>query len=227
MKISVIIPVLNEVSALPDLLKELQSRSSGYIGEILVVDGGSTDGTQAVVKGELVRLIPSERGRPLQLNKGAQEAHYEILWFLHADSLPPVQFDRLIVEQVKKGNECGCFRMKFDSRHVLLRFFGWLTRFNSDLCRGGDQSLFVTKSLFERAGAFNEKYVIFEDNEIIPRLKKESAFAVIQKDIITSARRYKENGVFRLQFHFARLHMKYRRGVEIEELLRYYKAHVK
>lgn len=227
MRISIVIPVLNEEKVLPDLLRLLNERSAGFVKEIIVVDGGSSDSTCSMAEKSGVKLLYSEKGRAKQLNKGAQLASGEILYFLHADSQPPDRYDQWIVEAVQQGWESGCFRMQFDSKHLLLRFFGWLTRFNSSLCRGGDQSLFVTRNVFEKSGNYNENLVIFEDNEILPRIRKHSKFRVIQKKIITSARRYHENGVLRLQYRFMRLHTKYRLGVPHEELLAYYKKHVK
>lgn len=227
MKISIIIPVINEAKALPVLLDILKERSAGFVGEILVIDGGSTDETIAIAQAKGARVVHTPKGRSLQLNKGAQESKEEVLYFLHADSHPPLHYDRLIVEAVERGYASGCFRMQFDSRHWLLRFFGWLTRFNSSLCRGGDQSLFVTRDVFDKSGGYDESLIIFEDNEILPRIWKYSRFKVIQKKIITSARRYRENGVLRLQYRFMRLHTKYRLGVSHEELFAYYKKHIK
>lgn len=227
MKVSVIIPVLNEEKIIGDLIDDLLRKSAGFIQEIIVVDGGSKDSTVQVAKEKGILVIPSSKGRALQMNTGASIAEGEILYFLHADSIVPAEFDQLIVEAVDQGAVSGCFKMRFDSRHWLLRFSGWLTRFNSSWCRGGDQSLFVRKNDFEAVSGFREDLVIYEDNEILVRLRRRGPFQVIRKDLITSSRRYRENGVVRLQFLFLCIHLMYRLGFKQEKMLNFYKKHIR
>ena len=86
------------------------------------------------------------------MNAGASVAKGEILYFLHADSFPPEGYDQYIIDEVAKGNDAGCFRMRFDSNHWWLRLASWLTQFSWRACRGGDQSQFITKKLFEELG---------------------------------------------------------------------------
>jgi hypothetical protein len=160
------------------------------------------------------------------MNNGAHEASGGILYFLHADSYPPKHFDLAIVEAVKNGNGAGCFYMGFDSNHIILRTFGWFTRFKNSWCRGGDQSLYIERSLFNAIGKFDEDFLILEDSEIIPRIKKETKFKVIQIKLTTSARRYRENGVVRLQFLFGIIHVGYRFGFSHNSLLAFYKKHI-
>jgi len=117
--------------------------------------------------------------------------------------------------------------MKFDYKHSVLLVSQWFTRFNHISCRGGDQSLFVTKELFDKINGFNESYIIYEDNEIIKRLYHEKQFIVIPKYLITSARRYRINGVWTLQYHFTVIHLKRRLGHSVESMLNYYKRKVK
>lgn len=227
--IDIIIPVFNEEKAIRKTLQTIFNHTKGYIGEIYVIDGGSTDRTKEIVmEFPKVNLVMApEKGRSKQLNFGASLCKNEILYFLHADSLPPEGFDEAIVQSVNKGFTSGCFRMKFDNPHKLLQFTAWLTRFNNSLCRGGDQSMFVTKKVFEDCGRFDEKLVIYEDNEILERIFKISKFDVIQKDIITSARRFEENGIVNLYFVFMNIHAAYRLGLPHDKLLKYYKKNVK
>ena len=228
-KISIIIPIYNEVETIHKLLLHIEKNVSQSIPfEIIVVDGGSTDNSRnKVAEHRNVSLITAEKGRAKQLNAGARIATAEVLYFLHCDSFPPKDFDRFIMDQVQKGNKAGCFRMKFDYRHPVLEFSQWFTRINHISCRGGDQSLFVTKTLFNEIKGFNEDYIIYEDNEIISRLYNKKQFVVIPEDLITSARRYRENGAWRLQYHFAVIHIKRRLGHSTESMLNYYNQRVK
>ena len=227
-KISIIIPTLNEASYIGRLLEHLLSNSSpDQIQEIIVVDGGSSDGTLEIVSTfNFVRIVTSEKGRAKQLNKGAQKAESDIFYFLHADSLPPEGFDRLILEAISQGAEAGCFRLKFESNHWWLRLAGWFTQFNWKLCRGGDQSLFISKALFKDIGGYDESYSIYEDNILIEQLFKRNTHVVIKEPILSSARRYEYHGIWKLQYHFWRIHLKHRFGASPHDLFSYYKRHV-
>ncbi|WP_026450365.1 TIGR04283 family arsenosugar biosynthesis glycosyltransferase [Aequorivita capsosiphonis] len=248
--LSIIIPVLNEAETIEKLLIHLSENSAGDNDiEVILVDGGSTDETKEVIKNFVerfsrpvrfqkpdrsfnIQVIASNKGRAKQMNAGAKLASYhggqagEILYFLHADSFPPKNFDSYIVSEVEKGNPAGCFRMKFDSNHWWLQLAGWLTKFKWQGCRGGDQSQFITKSLFEEVGGFDESYVIYEDNILISELYKRKKFVVIPHSLTTSARRYRELGIWRLQYHFWMIHLKKFFGADAEELYVYYKTYI-
>ncbi|HKJ49643.1 MAG TPA: TIGR04283 family arsenosugar biosynthesis glycosyltransferase [Christiangramia sp.] len=221
--VSIIIPVYNEEEQLPVLLKHLEASSSGQVSDIIVVDGGSTDNTAAIARDHpKVFYIPSEKGRAVQMNTGAKIANSEILYFLHADSLPPENFDSLIVEEVKRSNKAGCFQMRFDKDHWWLNLMGQFTKVNHISCRGGDQSLFVEKDLFNEIGGFDESYKVYEDNEIIKRLYKKKQFKVIKSWITTSARLYERMGVWNTQRLFLEIYWKKRKGATAEELYSHY-----
>lgn len=172
------------------------------------------------------QLISSERGRPKQMNAGAKASTGSILYFLHADSFPPKNFDQHIINEIEKGNSAGCFRLKFDSNHWWLRLASWLTQFRWRACRGGDQSQFITKKLFEDIGGFDESYVIYEDNVLINALYKRKQFVVINKKIKTSSRLYQKHGVWKLQYHFWTIYVKKWLGASADDLLEYYKKHI-
>lgn len=229
MKLSIIIPVLNEGNTIKKLLVDLHNKLYHQSGiEIIIVDGGSNDDTIKIANSlKNTKVITSPKGRGIQMNNGAEIANSEILYFLHADSFPPIHFDKHIIENINKANLAGCFRMVFDRAHFWLQLAGWFTQFNLKFFRGGDQSLFIEKKLFYKLGSFPTKQPIFEDFEIIRKLYQIKQFTVIQHKIISSARRYNENGIAKLQYHYWVMYVKKWFGASTEELLLYYKNNVK
>ncbi|MCC1483141.1 TIGR04283 family arsenosugar biosynthesis glycosyltransferase [Winogradskyella immobilis] len=233
-QLSIIIPIFNEAEIIGDLLKHLITHSeTNLIKEILVVDGGSTDTSSSIVNHFIseskeipVRILTSEKGRAKQMNFGAQHAKGEILYFLHADSFPPKGYDQYIINEIKKRNFAGCFRLQFDHKHWWLRIASWFTQFSWRACRGGDQSQFITKSLFKDIGGFDEAYIIYEDNILINELYSRKEFVVINKKIRTSARLYKKHGIWKLQYHFLAIYVKRWLGASAEELYAYYKKNI-
>ncbi|MDP5157963.1 MAG: TIGR04283 family arsenosugar biosynthesis glycosyltransferase [Flaviramulus sp.] len=231
--ISIIIPILNEADNISKLLNHvLKNASKQNISEIIFVDGGSTDGSQDIIQSfnslnnfEII-LIKSEKGRAKQMNFGAKHARGNLLYFLHADSFPPKNFDSLIINQVKKNNLAGCFKMKFNSNHLWLKIAGWFTQFNWKSCRGGDQSLFISTILFDKIGRFNEAFIIYEDNEFISKLYENKQFVVIQEWLTTSARRFTSYGIYKLQYHYLVIHIKKWLGASPQMLNNYYQKHV-
>lgn len=223
--ISIIIPTYQESATISEHIKGLKERLYGT-AEIIVVDATSCEITRNVCREQDVLFISTEKGRARQMNAGARYAKGQILYFLHADSVPPFNFDKAINEAVANNRKAGCFYMGFDEDHPVLKLSGWFTRFKSDWCRGGDQSLFITKNLFGEIGGFDESCVIMEDSEIIPRIKKRTDFEVIQQKLVTSARRYRENGVLRLQLIFGVIHIGYRLGFSQQTLLKFYNKHI-
>ncbi len=230
MKISVIIPVLNEEGCIHKLLAHLVSASANATNlEFIIVDGGSEDSTVEEVSAFqkrnpsiCVQLINAPKGRARQLVAGADQATGEILYFLHADSFPPQAFDAHIIDAVKNQHPAGCFRMTFDSYHPWLKFISWFTRFNWLASRGGDQSQYITAQLYQDIGGFNAELQLCEDYDLIHKLYKNETFYVIQKTLKTSARRYHEKGVMRLQLIYLFIYWKRYRGAGPEEIKRIY-----
>lgn len=227
--ISVIIPCLDEEQHIGELLNYLQFNDRfGHIAEIIVADGGSTDGTAAIAESRGAKVIRCpHKGRAVQMNIGAHTARGDVLYFLHADCLPPPRYAEDIVATVTEGIESGCYRLSFDEAHWFLRANCWFTRFDLDSVRFGDQSLFVTKEVFERIGGFDGAMLVMEDQEIIVRLKQCASFQVLQSSITTSARKYLENGIFKLQLIFFVIYTLYKIGCSQTVLVRVYRSQIR
>ena len=227
LKISVIIPVFNEENHIGQLITYIKENSTfKNILEILIVDGGSADSTVSIAEVHGVNVLHSEKGRAKQMNLGAMQAKGDILYFLHADTFPPKDFDNYIVNAVSSKKVAGCFQMRFDSNNWVLNFFAWFTRYNHKICRGGDQSLFITRKLFNKTKGFNKDYIVFEDNEFIGRLYRLTKFNILPQHVKTSARKYRESGVFKLQYHFGVIHLKNYMGAGPDKLHDYYKRKI-
>lgn len=227
--ISIIIPTFNEEATLPDLLGHLFNNVSNKSNfEIIVADGNSSDRTAEIASKQGLKVVFNRKtGRSIQMNSGASVSKGDILYFLHADSFPPPMFDKLIINAVKEGNVSGCFRLKWDKQGWFLSKFSWMTRFKFNICRGGDQSLFIQSHIFRALGGFKEDFSLFEDVEIISRLKRKGKFTVLPYDVITSTRKYAKNGTIRLQLLYGIMHIMYNTGVSQKKLLSYYKKRIR
>ncbi len=225
-RISVIIPVLNEEEHIERVIRKVRERSSyGAEPEIIVADGGSRDQTAEIAERAGARVVYCSRtGRAVQMNIGASAARGDLLYFLHADTIPPHGYTHEIIHAINKGAQSGCFQLRFDGEHPLLRFYSWCTRFNTTLVRFGDQSLFVEAKLFQNIGGFDEHLTVMEDQEIVRRLKNSGSFMLIGKQVKTSARKYKKNGVIRLQLLFTIILVLYYFGVQQDTLIHLYRS---
>lgn len=222
MRMSIVIPAYNEEAVIGRTLRAVRRRAEGE-HQLIVADGGSGDATVRIARENGAdRVVESPRGRARQLNAGAGEAEENLLYFLHADTLPPRHFDRHIAGAVNRGVPAGCFRLSFRSSHPLLSLYAWFTRFDIDAFRYGDQSLFVTRELFRRAGGYREDHRLMEDNEMVRRLKSRADFAILRPRVTTSSRKYRRNGVLRLQGIFTWIWLNYHLGAPQEELVEWY-----
>lgn len=200
MTISVIIPTYNEASTIEGVVNDVLTYAHEQVAEVLVIDGGSTDATTDIAQRAGATVLTAPRpGRAAQMNHGARQAIGDVLYFVHADVRIHPDFVRDISQALKAGFGAGRYRFRFDSDNVLLRVNSYSTRFGGLMSRGGDQTLFITRTLFEHLRGFDEHYVIMEDFDIIRRIEQEARFVVIPKDVVVSARKYEVNSWLRVQ----------------------------
>ena len=194
MKISILIPTLNEEKYIEKLMLWFQKFDTDNNVECIICDSGSTDNTIVIAKKFNVRILHSPKtGRAAQMNYAASYAKGEILFFVHADCIPPKTCFDSIFEAINQNYDAGCFRYKFDSDKYLLKVNAFFNRFGGLICRGGDQTLFIKKEIFFSLNGFSEKFIIMEDYDFVKRLIKKYPFKVIPEYAVVSARKYEHN----------------------------------
>lgn len=223
-RISLIMPVLNEAGTLGASLAALEPlHRAGH--EVIVVDGGSTDGSPAVAEKFADRLILSPPGRARQMNAGAAAASGGILLFLHADTFLPPSADTLIESGLETlGRDWGRFDVRLSGQSPLLRVVERAMNFRSRLTgiATGDQAIFVRRALFQAAGGFPD-LALMEDVAISARLKRFSPPLYLKSRAVTSSRRWEENGVLRTIFLMWCLRLAFALGVDPDKLARIYR----
>ena len=173
--ISIIVPTIDEAARIGGLLRYLRWAAgiNNQSVELIVVDGGSQDDTRDIVRAAGAdQVLSASRGRARQLNAGAAAAASPVLYFLHADARPDPDFLSHIVAAIAGGLGCGCLRLRFVDPPAVLRFHSWLVRLRWRMVRFGDQSLFVLRDQFRRCRGFRETLFLFEDQEIVRRLRR-------------------------------------------------------
>lgn len=214
--ISIIIPVFNEEKYIAECLRHLMAY--GKKAEIIVVDGGSDDSTVAIAQEYPVKVYSSAKGRATQLNFGAKKATKDILYFLHADTLPPETFIEDIYSSLLQGKVGGCFKVRYIHGPWLMSVNSYLSKFKMSWSGGGDQSLFLFGDTFKELGGFNESLQIMEDFDLVDRLQKIGDFDIISNEILVSSRKYTENSYIKVQFANALVFQMYRLGYSQEML---------
>lgn len=221
MNLTIIIPTLNEAQAIGRLIDRLLTADREKI-EIIVVDGGSEDETIAIADKAGIQVLHCDCSRAKQMNAGADAAKHDILYFVHADTLPPIGYLADGAHYLNQGYDAACYRSKFESSHLMLRLNEFFTKFYWLVARGGDQSLFIRKSTFEALGKFDENMVIMEEYPLIAELMKTKKMALIPKSIAICTRKYKERSwlkVSRANYSAFKL---YRKGVPSEKIKKRY-----
>ncbi len=194
--ISVVIPALNEEKALPATLERLLPQTRGH--EVIVVDGGSSDGTSAIARSHPeIHVMSAPRGRASQMNAGARRARGEWLLFLHADTVLP--HDALtLIEGLPRETQAGGFRHRFSGSGWRLRLVSLVDNVRCATTRiiYGDQAMFVRRSLFQRLGGFPHR-AILEDVYFCVGLVKATSPVILPREVVTDSRKFVKLGIGR------------------------------
>lgn len=212
--ISVVVPVLNETGVLAPALQALLQQQGHF--EVIVVDGGSTDGSAAIAAAAPgVRVVQAPRGRAMQMNAGAHAARGELLLILHADtSLPAGALARLDAAHAAGAWQAGAYRHSFAGADWRLRL---VSRVNNLRCRRsriylGDQAIFVSRTSFDRIGGFPEIPVL-EDVVFCERLRSLTRAVLLDETVQTDARRFRHHGVWRSTWRGIVILVRHRFGI--------------
>ncbi len=224
MKLSIIIPTLDEEKFIDNLVRYFFAHKNGQDIEVIVADAGSKDQTvmKAAAAGAIILQCP-EKGRAAQMNFGAKFSHGDILYFVHADSFPPKSFAQDISKATQNGFALGRYRTKFDTSNFLLKMNAFFTRFDLFMCYGGDQTLFIQKKLFERIDGFNKKMLIMEEYDLVERARQKGKYKIFSGKALISTRKYEINSWLRVQKANYKVIQLYKKGVPQSELVATYK----
>ena len=196
MKYSVIIITYNEEEKIRECIRSIKKADDNFSDfEIIVSDGGSTDNTLKIVEEEGVIINKSPVGRGVQSNTGARLAKGEIIIFLHADTLFAKNGFSVLNNTFKSEDvKIGKFKMKFDERNIIYKFYSFFTRYDSVLTSFGDQCVVIRKSFYNQLGGYPD-WQIFEDVHFLRKARKETKINILPATVFTSARRFKKNGL--------------------------------
>ena len=223
--ISVVIPVLDEAEGIARSLRPLQALR-GHGIEVVVVDGGSRDGTRHAAHSLCDRILDAPCGRARQMNAGARAASGHVLLFLHADTRLPSGWSRMIQDALEdRGREWGRFDVRLDGVHPMLRVVERAMNLRSRLSgiATGDQAIFVTSAAFQAAGGFPD-IALMEDIALSRALRARSPPICLRAAVVTSSRRWERNGIARTIVLMWRLRLEYAFGADPEKLARLYRG---
>ena len=213
---------MNEAANIGPLIERL-SRTPG-VGEVVVADGGSTDGTLEFVRSSAVRLVRSGAGRGVQLNAGARATSGDVLLFLHADVVPPPDVALQIRNAVEAGRIGGNFRLSYPEGGVLGRWLELLHPFYRALGRYyGDSGIFVRRDVYERIGGFPE-IPVMEDIMFVHGMERAGDTAYLTGPMVSSPRRWKDRP-WRTLLLWGFMQVAFALGVNSQRLASFYKAH--
>jgi rSAM/selenodomain-associated transferase 2 len=202
LQISIIIPTLNEATNIGRLIDFLQNNEDARLLEILVIDAKSTDLTTKIAEKKGAKIyVFDQKSRAAQMNFGAKMAKGDVLYFVHADTLPPENFLDAMQDSLRKGAKMGCFCTQFDQNRWFLRLQAWFTRFSMLWCQGGDKTFFVEKELFFELGTYCERHVIMEEYDFLRRANRAGfRLDILPQKVVVSTRKYEKNHFLRVNF---------------------------
>ena len=220
--ISIVIPTLNELAYLEDTLTHIVGMAKDSI-EIIVADGGSTDGTLAIAKRMGVRVVSTAKGRGRQMNAGAALASGEVILFLHADTRLPADFVDQVWQVMRKQVVAGAFRLRIDGGSMAFRIVEWGTNIRSRVRKipYGDQAIFVRAKDFYRLCGFRH-WPLMEDYEFCGRVRSQGGLAIASAEVSTSSRRWKRLGTLRTTLRNQCCILAYHCGISIERIAAIY-----
>jgi rSAM/selenodomain-associated transferase 2 len=222
MSLSVIVPMLDEERAIGATLDAVRAGAPG--AEIIVVDGGSHDRSIEIARKRGVQILTAGRGRARQMNAGAAAAHGDVLVFVHADTIVPVTFASDIATVLADPNIVGGrFDVELDESLLTSRLLGRLISLRSRIMRSatGDQAIFVRRKVFAAMGGFAQ-IDLCEDVDFARRLKRRGLVACLRSRVVTSARRWRQQGLLRTVFKMWMIKSLFLAGVSPARLRRYY-----
>lgn len=198
--ISIIIPAHKEGKNIVELLSILSTIPNNGDTEIIVALSPQSEANiPASINGEFQMLNCVKKGRAAQMNQGAALAKGDVLVFLHADVKPPKTFISDIIEAMNAGFDAGFFSYQFDTDSILLKINASFTGRDGIFTGGGDQCLFIRKSIFKKLGGFDEEHVLMEDFDFFKRMKRAKVpYTIVNQDLIVSARKYEYNSYLRV-----------------------------
>jgi rSAM/selenodomain-associated transferase 2 len=222
LRLSIVIPVLNEAEGLASLLAPLQPwRAAGH--QIILADGGSADASCDIARPLCDALVAAPRGRAAQMNAGSRLATGDVLLFLHADTRLPADAPALIGSAIGAGAAWGRFDVRVEGRSAWLplvsRMINWRSRLTG--VATGDQAIFVRRGLFEKLGGFAD-LPLMEDVELTKRLRRTGQPACLRGPALTSGRRWDRHGAVRTIWLMWRLRAEYYFGADPRRLARKY-----
>src|SRR5581483_3340973 len=223
MLISIIVPTLTEAPSIAQTLTKVRARQEGEC-ELIVADGGSSDGTPECARPLADLVVTALRGRARQMNAGARHAHGEALLFLHADTVLPPGFPRVLTQAFSNTQVVGGrFDVRLDAEGWPFRMVETMVNLRSRVTRisTGDQAIFVRRQVFEAIGGYPD-LALMEDIEFSRKLKRAGRVACLRERVVTSARRWQQGGVFYTIARMWMLRFCYFCGVPPERLREFY-----